>query len=149
MRPRISQQEAAYLVQVLKVQIEALKQHCLELEQLERDFYEILDKLKHEVYRVYDKDFNCLGTEIRGPQETISLVKLIKALREEHPHITLEKIGAWGSYQHHERLLKKYSAIANGEPHDGRYKRLSLSYWKAPDQDRQEEIFSHLAEVIA
>jgi hypothetical protein len=46
MRPRISQQEAAYLVEVLTAQHEEMKQKLSDVEQLERDYALIIYDLK-------------------------------------------------------------------------------------------------------
>jgi hypothetical protein len=113
MRPRISQEEAKYLVQVLKLQMQELQQKYLELEQLEAQLNTVVYKLRNP----RDQSSN----------ETVCMVKLAKQIQEEHSDFRIERCRISGLIQTHDMLLKKYSAIANGEPHDGRYKHLSLN----------------------
>ena len=54
MRPRISQQEAAYLVSVLSLQTEQLEQKVRDIEQLDSDMFRIIYDLQHRVQAVYD-----------------------------------------------------------------------------------------------
>jgi len=129
MRPRISQKEAVYLVTVLAVQLEELKQKLDDVKQLERDYSRIIFELKHPVQVKYTDEGFFAGHHIWGDREKIGLVRLAKALKDEHTNLLAEKFRLFDCISTHEVLLKKYKAIANGEPHDGRYKRLAIRTW--------------------
>ena len=127
MRPRVSQKEAAYLVQVLQLQIGEMKEKLENVKQLERDYARIIYDLKHRVQRVCDDKGYFKEHRIVGDREAISLVRLARALKEEHPSLLGEKFLLWDCLSTHEKMLKKYRAIAEGQPHDGRYKHLSVA----------------------
>ena len=125
MRPRISRKEAAYLTTVLEGQLEEMKQKLTELTQLERDYSRIIFELKNPVQVNYDSKGYFAGHFIWGDREKIALVSLARAIKEVHPNLLVEKFRLWECIHIHETLLQKYKAIANGEPHDGRYKHFS------------------------
>jgi hypothetical protein len=127
MRPRISQKEAAYLVKVLSVQHEQLKQKVSDIEQLDFDYRKMIYDLSHRIQVDYTDKGYFKGHRIVGDQEALCYVKLIDQLKEEHPNLLAEKFSLWDCLNTHEKLLNKYQAIANGEPHDGRYKKLRFS----------------------
>jgi len=127
MRPRISQKEAAYLVKVLSLQTEQLEQKVRDIEQLNSDMFRIIYDLKYRVQAVYDDKGYRKENRIVGDQECIALVRLARALKEEHPNLLGEKFRLWACLSTHKKLLAKYQAIANGETHDGRYKKLRFS----------------------
>ena len=126
MRPRISQNEAAYLVQVLKAQIDELKEKYENLAELERVYSVIIYNLRNRVQGSYE-GYRLKANRIVGDGEALSLVRLAEALKEEHPNLRGEKYRLWEAIRTHETLLLKYQAIAEGKPHDGRYKHLSVA----------------------
>jgi hypothetical protein len=138
MRPRISQKEAAYLCEVLTATKEQLQQRYLDLKELERCMDQIIFDLKHRVQAfcigTNDNPHYYLGkriaTEYRiiGDREALNIFHIYKELKEEHPHIQAEAFNIYLRIRTHEKLLAKYQAIANGEPHDGRYKHLSTAH---------------------
>lgn len=129
MRPRISQGEAAYLVTVLSNQLEEMKQKLCDVEQLERDLTKIIFDLKNPIQPQYDGEGYRLENRYISPEETVCYVRIAKQLKEEHPNLLGEKFRLWTCLRCHEVLLKKYTAIAEEQPHDGRYKRMASEKW--------------------
>lgn len=144
MRPRISRGEAAYLVTVLKGQLEEMKQKLSDVIQLENDYFVLIQNLKNPVQPQYNAEGYRVESRLIGTQETICYVNLTKQLKEEHPNLLGEKFRLWDCIGTHEVLLEKYLAIANGEPHDGRYKRMASQQWRF-----KREPEKLLAEVLA
>lgn len=129
MRPRISQKEAAYIVTVLKAQIEKMREQLRNVEQLDRDYTRVIYDLKHPIQPQYSEKGYRIENRVIDSQETICYVRIAKALKEEHPDLLAEKFRLWDCLRCHEVLLKKYTAIAEGQPHDGRYKRMASEKW--------------------
>lgn len=133
MRPRISREEAAYLVQVLSAQIEEMREKLRNVEQLERDYTRIIYDLKNPIQPQYNEKGYRIENRLIGSQETICYVNIAKELKEEHPNLLGEKFRLWKCLSCHDKLLMKYMAIANGEPHNGRYKRMASEKWRFND----------------
>jgi hypothetical protein len=127
MRPRISQKEAAYLVKVLSLQTEQLEQKVSDIEQINSDMFRIICDLKHRVQVVYNEKGYFKDHRIVGDREALNLMHIYKELKAEHPNLLGEKFRLWECLSTHRILLAKYQAIANGEAHDGRYKKLRFS----------------------
>jgi hypothetical protein len=131
LRPRISQAEAKYLVAVLQSQLEEMREKLCNVEQLERDLTRIIYDLKNPVQPQYDERGYRIENRLIGPQETVCYVRIAKQLKEDHPDLLGEKFRLWTCISTHEKLLMKYTAIAEGQPHDGRYKRFSTqTQWR-------------------
>lgn len=92
MRPRISRNEAAYLVQVLESKVAEMEKKMEQVTQLEWDFAKILYDLKHPVQAECTDTGYFAGHRIVGTEETLQLVRLAKALKEEHPNTLMERV---------------------------------------------------------
>jgi hypothetical protein len=112
MRPRISQKEAAYLVQLLEESSKQLETKQREIKELDLEVYRLKKLLYTETYNVVKQGYR---------QKLQRLEKAQFADYNLYAHLQL-----------HDILLKKYKAIAEGQPHDGRYKRLSCAgiFWR-------------------
>lgn len=126
MRPRISQQEAVYMVSVLTSQLEGIREKLEVVTELERDIRKCIYDLKNRVQIVYDGKGCFAEHRIVGDQEALAIIKTVEALRLEHPNLLGEKFMLWDKISVLTKLVKKYEAIAKGEPHDGRYKKLRI-----------------------
>jgi len=133
MRPRISQQEAAYLVMVLQAQIEEIREKLRNVEQVEQELTRLIYDLKHPIQPQYTEKGFFKEHRIIGPQETRCYVKIAQELKAEHPNLLGEKFRLWTSLSCHEKLLAKYQAIAEGKPHNGTYKKLRCSELLYPE----------------
>jgi hypothetical protein len=147
LRPRISQKEAAYVVSILKAQLENLKKQRANPEELEWNMDRIIYDLSHRVqeigprigpYSYLTKKHTSTEYRIVGDREALDLMHIYKELKAEHPKIRIEILKLFDHLATHDRLIKKYSAIANGEPHDGRYKKMSMVYCLIPKIAEQE-----------
>jgi hypothetical protein len=134
MRPRISRKEAAYLVQVLESQVAEMEERLEQVTQLERDFAKILYDLKYPVQVLHDDKGYFAGHRIVGTEETLQLVRLASALKEEHSNLLTEKFWLWNYLSTHKRLLEKYRAIAEGNTRRGDYKHFN-SYLNFPREE--------------
>jgi hypothetical protein len=70
MRPRISREEAVYLVQVLEFQVAEMEEKLEQVTQLERDFAKVIYDLKHPVQAEYTDTGYFAGHRIVGTEET-------------------------------------------------------------------------------
>jgi hypothetical protein len=122
MRLRISREEAVCLVQVLELQIAEMEEKLAHVTQLERDYARILYDLKHPVQVEYSDTGFFAGHRIVGTEETLQLVRLAKALKEEHPNLMGERFRLWNYLSTNKKLLEKYKAIAEGNTRRGDYK---------------------------
>jgi len=105
MRPRISQKEAAYLVEVLKAQELMLRQKQDRLKDLEFKKYKLEQRLKRE--------------------GDILVFRELKQVREEHGKLSGEAYAVHLVLQLHQKLIEKYQAIADGRSHKGTYNHLN------------------------
>jgi len=106
MRPRISQEEAEYIVDVLVATRKQLEEKQERFKQLRSEMVILRERLWREGYPVIKEGYH---------EKKQELEKLKREVYAVYQCLDL-----------HEKLIAKYSAIANGEPHDGRYKHLSL-----------------------
>jgi len=98
--------EAAYIFEVLVATREQLKAKQERLKQLDREMYFLKKRLWTEGITVMRE----------GYQEKKAELEKLKR----------ESFTIYECLNLHHKLIAKYSAIANGEPHDGRYKHLSV-----------------------
>ena len=96
------------------------------MKELERDMSLCIFNLKHRVQPVYDDAGYFKEHKILGDQKASALVRISIQLEQEHPNLLGEKSRLWDNITVLEKLLKKYEAIASGEPHDGRYKKFRI-----------------------
>ena len=108
MRPRISQREANYLVQLLKVTAPYLEQLKQRHENLRLEMWSLKQRLRTEGYTVFKNEHYSEKKQ-----------ELAKLDREASDVLRMIAI--------HKRLIAKYSAIAEGVSHRGTYKHLSLT----------------------
>jgi len=106
MRPRISQEEAEYIVDVLLATRKQLEEKQERFKQLRSEMVILRERLLREGYPVIKEGYH--------------------EKKQELEKLKREAFDIYLSLNLHEKLIAKYSAIANGEPHDGRYKHLSL-----------------------
>lgn len=107
LRPRISQKEAAYLVEVL-----ALTKS--KLASIEAKRVEIHAEIKDLSIRMYVGFSHMEFIRKRHPEEMQRLAQLKKNLHELDKHLHIHNI-----------LISKYSAIARGENKRGAYKHIN------------------------
>lgn len=109
-RTRISQKEAAYIVQILEANIKNLQEQ-----------YDHLEKLKAEV-------FTLKRALMKGDYGTFLAGKDKRAELEQKKH---QAYLLYQTLHSHQVLLKKYKAIADGERKPGCYKHLNnnVQFW--------------------
>ena len=112
MRPRISQREAKYILEVLKKQLAELELEDKLREALETDLFRLRLKLN---------DFYC------GTLEKVAQVETYKEIKEEIERLEKRKFKLWIVIADHKRLIEKYHAIAEGNRRRGDYKRFNNS----------------------
>ncbi len=112
MRPRISRKEAQYIVDVLKQNTAQLQQKRLEIQDLESEVAMLKDI-------IFVQPYNACKLGLREKQDRLAEIKQLTY--DIYIHL-----------QHHAHLIAKYQAIADGLPHDGRYKKLSVcdDFWQ-------------------
>lgn len=108
MRPRISQKEAAYLVQLLKATTPFLEQLTQRHEHLRLEMYSLKQRVWIEGYSVFKNEHYV-------------------AKKQELARLEREASDVSRMINVHKRLVAKYSAIAEGVSHRGTYKHLSLT----------------------
>lgn len=113
------------MVEVLTSQVEELEQKLGDIQQLDRDITHMLYDLKHPVQILYGDVGYFAGHKIVGTQETLCYIQIVKQLKEEHPNLLAEKFRLWDCLSTHQKLIKKYQAIAEGVTHRGTYKHLN------------------------
>lgn len=107
MRPRISQREAEYILEVLIATQGRLKAKQERLKELDKEVFNLWNRIKVKGIILFrDSHFK---------EKKLELEKLKREAFEIYLSLKL-----------HDKLIAKYSAIAKGEPHDGRYKHLSI-----------------------
>lgn len=105
MRPRISRKEAQYLLEVLLAQKPSIDAKRLRLEELRLDLIILRKRFLREGYSGF---------------------KEYKPAKQEYQQLFQMHTELFQCVALHDKLIQKYQAIANGEPHDGRYKHLSV-----------------------
>lgn len=118
LRPRISQKEAAYLCTILKSELVKLKEKYAEYEMLKSEM--LMAKIE-------------IKNRYRGNYEMLAVIEYYKQVKDALSEGEHESYRLWKTIDSHTKLLSKYSAIAEGEPHDGRYKRLSCADVRFPE----------------
>jgi hypothetical protein len=98
--------EAEYIVEVLVATREQLKAKYERYEQLKQEMFFLKKRLWIEGYTFFKAEY--------------------KPKKAEYEKLKSESMTIYYCLNLHEKLIAKYSAIANREPHDGRYKHLSL-----------------------
>jgi hypothetical protein len=107
LRPRISQREAEYILEVLIATQGRLKAKQERLKELDKEVFNLWNRIKVKGIILFrDSHFK---------EKKLELEKLKREAFEIYLSLKL-----------HDKLIAKYSAIAKGEPHDGRYKHLSI-----------------------
>jgi hypothetical protein len=106
-RPRISRREAAYIVEVLQATQIMLQAKRERLEWLRSEVAELHKRRVYDAYGAMKEGYT--------------------AKKQELARLECEATDLSWSLNLHYRMTQKYTAIANGEPHDGRYKHLSLT----------------------
>ncbi len=106
MRPRISQDEAQYIVSLLDVSSYVLTEKEKEINRLSVEVKQLRDMILLDTYKA-------------------SQVFKIREKKERLKKLEILKFNLYSNIELHIKLREKYLAIAENKPHDGRYKSLS------------------------
>lgn len=121
MRPRISQQEAAYLVEVLTAQVAELKEKLTHYEKTKIEYANLIRELR---------------VGYMGTFEKVEKVKQAQAMKNEIEVMQWKRFSISSIISTHEKLIEKYRNIAEGSSHRGTYKHLNhiTNYYEKPSK---------------
>jgi hypothetical protein len=119
MRPRISQQEAAYIAEVLTAQVAELKEKLAHYEKTKIEYVKLIRELR---------------VGYMGTFEKVEKVKQAQAMKNEIEVMQWRRFSISSVISTHEKLIEKYRNIAEGNSHRGTYKHLNRTarYYEKP-----------------
>jgi hypothetical protein len=110
MRPRISQEEAAYIVEILTAQVAELKEKLRHYEKTKIEYANLIRELR---------------VGFMGTFEKVEKVKQAQAMKNEIEVMQWKRFSISSVISTHEKLIEKYRNIAEGNSHRGTYKHLN------------------------